>query len=43
MFLLWNLVLLVAVLVLLAQLYMTRVDANTIAKACAEAAVTAIQ
>jgi len=43
MFLFWNLGLLIAVIVLLAQLYMTRIDANTIAKACAEAAVATIK
>jgi hypothetical protein len=43
MFLLWNFGLLIAVVVLLVQLYQTRIDANTIAKACAEAAVAAIK
>ncbi|MFA5947190.1 MAG: hypothetical protein WC813_04170 [Patescibacteria group bacterium] len=43
MFLLWNLGLLIAVIVLLVQLYQTRVDTKTIAKACAEAAVAAIK
>jgi cell division septal protein FtsQ len=43
MFLLWNLGLLIAVIVLLVQLYQTRVDTKTIAKVCAEAAVSAMK
>ncbi len=43
MFILWNLGLLVAIIVLLIQLHIERLDTGTVAKACAEAAVTAVK
>ncbi|MFA5945589.1 MAG: hypothetical protein WC802_01610 [Patescibacteria group bacterium] len=43
MFILWNFGLLIAIIVLLVQLNQSRVDTKTIAKACAEAAVSAIK
>ena len=42
MFIIWNFALLVAILVLLFQLHLERVDAGTIANACAQAAVNAV-
>jgi hypothetical protein len=43
MFILWNLGLLVAIIVLLIQLHVERLDTGTVAQACAEAAVSAVK
>lgn len=43
MFIIWNCALLVAILVLLFQLHLERVDSGTIANACAQAAVDAVK
>jgi hypothetical protein len=43
MFILWNLGLLIAILALLFQLHMERLDTGTVAAACAEAAVSAVK
>lgn len=41
-FIFWNFALLIAIIVLLVQLFQTRIDAKTVADACAEAAVSAV-